>query len=281
VAIVAGACVLAYATSQHAGGSPQRATAGILAALGAGLLWGTMYVPYRKAYLSGMNPLSFVTVFTVGELVTMSALAVVFRGGLAPLTQEISKARPALFWLFLGGFCWVLGDLFQQYAAKYVGIGRGIPLSNTNQLWGLAWGALVFGELSGRGGSAQALIVAGSVTMILGAIAISAAVAPASEQVSWRRAMTRECERYRLDSRQVEAALAGHDPLAKESRGSGRRWLDIPIVAVAAGIFVWLARVARRPPIAINLMWTVTLVIAMLAFLVFCGALLWRRTRFS
>ena len=43
----------------------------------------------------------------------------------------------------------MIGDLFQQFAAKYIGIGRGIPLSNTNQLWGLAWGALVFGELAG------------------------------------------------------------------------------------------------------------------------------------
>jgi drug/metabolite transporter (DMT)-like permease len=281
LAIVAGACVLAYATSQHAAGSTQRATAGILAALGAGLLWGTMYIPYRKAYLSGMNPLSFVTVFTVGELATMSALAVVFRGGVAPLFQEISRARPALFWLFLGGFCWVLGDLFQQYAAKYIGIGRGIPLSNTNQLWGLAWGALVFGELSGRGGSAQALVVVGSVTMILGALAISAAVAPAAEQLSWRRAMTRECERYRLDSREVEAALSGRDPLANESRNAGRRWLDIPIVVVAAGIFVWLARSAQRPPIALSMAWAATLLVAMLALLVFCGALLWKRTRFS
>jgi hypothetical protein len=63
---------------------------------------------------------------------------------------ELGRARPALFWLFLGGFCWVLGDLFQNYATKYVGIARGIPLSNTNQLWGLAWGVLVFGELAGQ-----------------------------------------------------------------------------------------------------------------------------------
>jgi drug/metabolite transporter (DMT)-like permease len=281
VAIVAGACVLAYATSQHAAGSTQRAMAGILAALGAGLLWGTMYIPYRKAYLSGMNPLSFVTVFTVGELATMSGLAVVFRGGFASLAQEISQARPALFWLFLGGFCWVLGDLFQQYAAKYIGIGRGIPLSNTNQLWGLAWGALVFGELSGCGRSTQALVIVGSVTMILGALAISVAVAPTTERASWSRAMRRECERYRLDSRQVEAALAGQDPMADKSRGTGWRWLDIPIVMVAAGIFVWLARGTTRPPIAISPAWTVTLVIAMLALLIFCGGLLWKRTRFS
>ena len=43
----------------------------------------------------------------------------------------------------------MIGDLYQQYAAKYIGIGRGIPLSNTNQLWGLAWGVLVFGEFAG------------------------------------------------------------------------------------------------------------------------------------
>ena len=98
-----------------------------------------------------MNPLSFVTVFTIGELGTTLTLATVFHGGFGPLMVELTNARPALFWLFLGGFCWVLGDLFQQFAAKYIGIGRGIPLSNTNQLWGLAWGALVFGELAGLG----------------------------------------------------------------------------------------------------------------------------------
>jgi putative copper resistance protein D len=65
----------------------------------------------------------------------------------AALAAELVGARDVLFWLLLGGFVWVVGDLFQQYAAKYVGISRGIPLSNTNQLWGLAWGLLVFGEL--------------------------------------------------------------------------------------------------------------------------------------
>ena len=145
-AIVVGACLLAYATQQHsAGPGPKNATLGILAALGACLLWGTMYIPYRKAYISGMNPLSFVTVFTVGELGTVITLGAAFHGGFDSLWGELAKARPAMFWLFLGGFCWVLGDLFQQYAAKYIGISRGIPLSNTNQLWGLAWGALVIG----------------------------------------------------------------------------------------------------------------------------------------
>src|SRR5512139_3795803 len=106
-AIVIGACLLAYATQQHSAGASRHATMGILAALGAGLLWGTMYIPYRKAYISGMNPLSFVTVFTVGELLTMGVLVLAFGGGVAGVARDLDRARPALFWLFAGGFCWV------------------------------------------------------------------------------------------------------------------------------------------------------------------------------
>jgi drug/metabolite transporter (DMT)-like permease len=280
LAILSGACVLAYATSHESFGiAPGRAATGILAALGAGLLWGTMYIPYRKAYISGMNPLSFVTVFTVGEIGTMFTLAVVFQGGFTPLAQDLADARPALFWLFLGGFCWVVGDLFQQYAAKYIGIGRGIPLSNTNQLWGLAWGALVFGELAGRTGATQVLVVTGSLVMIAGAVAISTAAAPASEQASWRAAMSRECARYRLDPASVEAAVKGDDPLS--SKVLGRRWWDIPIVAAAVGVFIWLARGTSRPPMAMKSAWVVLLTLAMLTLLFVCGRLLWKRTRFS
>src|SRR5205085_10463421 len=162
----------AVASSHQA--APGKAALGIAAALGAGILWGTMYIPYRKAYLTGMNPLSFITFFTVGELVTMSALAVGYRGA-TPLWHELASARAVLFWLMLGGFVWVVGDLFQQYATKYVGISRGIPLSNTNQLWGLVWGLLVFGELHGGARATYAQVIGGSLLMALGAALIALA----------------------------------------------------------------------------------------------------------
>ena len=123
-AIVFGAAVLAIATAQQSG-APGRAATGIIAALGAGCMFGTMYIPYRKAYISGMNPLSFVTIFTFGELGTILTMGLIFYGGAAPLQAELARARTMLFWPFVGGFCWVIGDLFQQYAAKYIGIGRG------------------------------------------------------------------------------------------------------------------------------------------------------------
>src|SRR5439155_1688405 len=86
--------------------------------------------------------------FTVGEVVMMLTLALADRGGVAALAAVLVGARDVLFWLLLGGFVWVVGDLFQQYAAKYVGISRGIPLANTNQLWGGVWGLLGFGMVA-------------------------------------------------------------------------------------------------------------------------------------
>ncbi len=279
-AIVVGACVLAYATTHQQGLSgPHNATLGILAALAAGVVWGTMYVPYRKAYISGMNPLSFVTVFTFGELGTTFALALIYHGGVHNLAVEMTRARPVFFWLFLGGFCWVLGDLFQQYASKYIGIGRGIPLSNTNQLWGLAWGALVFGELTGQTLTAQMLVVAGSLVMIVGATLISFAEAPASEQVSWRKAMDRECERYGLDPVRVAATQRGEDPLAAET--GPRRWYELLPVLGALALFIWLGFGAQRNPLAVSLPWMAVLCAATFVLLIVCGVQLYRRTRFS
>ncbi|MCC7153963.1 MAG: DMT family transporter [Bryobacterales bacterium] len=279
-AIVTGACMLAYATSHSSAEAPtQGAAMGILAALGAGLLWGTMYIPYRKAYISGMNPLSFVTVFTFGELGTVSALAILFDGGYHNVTSALAQARPALFWLFLGGFCWVIGDLFQQYAAKYIGIGRGIPLSNTNQLWGLAWGALVFGEMAALNPTGQWLVILGSLIMIAGAVSISFAEAPESEQHSWKLAVGRECERYGLDEASVSAIVRGDDPRSRlKARRSLWEWV---VAAVALAVFVWLAAGAQRQHIPMNAGWAVILAAAAAAFLLVSGWMLWKRTRFS
>ena len=278
-AIVLGAGVLAVATAEGASGSSDKAIAGIVAALSAGVLLGTMYIPYRKAYISGMNPLSFVTVFTFGELGTILTLGWIFYGGGARLASALNSARPILFWPFLGGFCWVIGDLFQQYAAKYIGIGRGIPLSNMNQLWGLAWGTLVFAEFTDVTFSDRLLIVAGSSIMIAGAVAISLAAPPPSELENWRAAMNRECLKYGLDSEQVAVVVAGDDPISDHPRE--RRWWEILIASAAVAIFVWLLAGTRSQHIAVSISWMTVLIVGTLIPLGVCGTLLWRRTRFS
>jgi len=278
-ALLVGAILLAWAPAQMATTGPGRTTEGLVAALGAGLLWGTMYIPYRKAYISGMNPLSFVAIFTVGELVTAAALALIFVGGPGPVLAELTAAKPFLFWLFVGGFCWVIGDLFQQYAAKYLGIARGIPLSNTNQLWGLAWGTLVFGELRGIGPTAQLLIVAGSITMALGALAISLASAPDGELAAWQAAIDRECRRYGLARDRVMAAMRGEDPSA--SVRHRRHWWEWLVAAAAIGIAIWLGASAGAQGVEVNFYWMAALSVVTLLSLAGGGFLLWKRSGFS
>jgi glucose uptake protein GlcU len=275
--IVAAAIMLGYSTI-HGGASAPHAVRGLVAAGGASLMWGTMYVPYRKAYLSGMNPLSFVTTFTIGELGTMCVLTWTLDGGIHSSALQLLHSKQLLFWLFLGGFVWVIGDLFQQFATKYLGIGRGIPLSNTNQLWGLAWGALVFGELTSADRNHLMLVLAGSVLMILGAIAISTAVASSREDKSRNEALERECLRYGLNYREVLLAQCGDE---FGSRSERRRWWDVLIVFAATGVFLWLGLNAIVPPLAMNLLWVSALTAVLLIALVGGGWALWRRTRFS
>ena len=278
VAIVLAASMLGFNTMHGGHRAGAHAVRGVVSALGACLLWGTMYIPYRKAYLSGMNPLSFVTAFTVGELLTVAALAVTLGGGLFHLAQELESARGLLFWLFLGGFVWVVGDLFQQFAAKYLGIGRGIPLTNTNQLWGLAWAALVFGELRGASRVQDLLVFGGSLTMIAGAALIGSGATSGREHTSQNEAVLRECDRYGLDYFQTLRTMSGVDA---ESCHGGRRWWDYLIIAGALSFFVGFAVTAVVPPIGIDLLWLCILSAILLLVLAVGGVRLWRSTSFS
>jgi len=271
-----GATLLAIASSTQApAGHSMR---GVWAALGAGILWGTMYIPYRKAYLSGMNPLSFVTFFTFGELGMMATLTVSYLG-LTVLWHELVNARGVLFWLMAGGFIWVIGDLFQQYAAKYLGISRGIPLSNSNQLWGLLWGIFVFGELHGSSASTYMQVIGGSLLMMLGVAAIALSSATGGEQVQWAAAAQRECERYGMDSQLVAARMQGKDG-SSEGRGV-RRPLDWIVAAVATGVFVLFAALAHAPSLPFNGLIALLLSMSIVILLIVCGVTLWRTTRFN
>lgn len=275
LAMFGGATLLALASSTEAPSG--RASVGVMAALGAGILWGTMYIPYRKAYLTGMNPLSFITFFTVGELAAMTALALSSLGPV-PLWHEIVSARAVLFWLMLGGFVWVIGDLFQQYAAKYVGISRGVPLSNTNQLWGLLWGILVFHELEGGGRRLYAQVIGGSILMAMGAVAIALSSATGPEHSRWQAAAHRESKRYGIEDAYVRARMEGRDV---EGRVNRRTLIDWLLIAAVTIIFFALAAIARVPQVVINLEWAAMISAAMLLLLLVCAIALWRTTRFS
>ena len=273
----AGATVLAIASASQV---PSRdAARGVVAALSAGVLWGTMYIPYRKAYLTGMSPLSFVTFFTVGELGMISILAVTYSGGASALWSQLAGAKHVLFWLLAGGFIWVIGDLFQQYAVKYAGITRGIPLSNTNQLWGLLWGILVFGELRSASGSVLAQVIGGSIIMALGAGVIALSSVDRREHLRWQEAAEREGNRYGVRAEYTQARIAGEAGAIDATRR--RSPLDWLVVGVATAIIIAFAVVARAPQISIRPGWSLALIVATIGMLATAASALWRATRFN
>jgi drug/metabolite transporter (DMT)-like permease len=273
--IFVGAVLLSTAsTSQGAQAKPLQ---GIAAALGAGLMFGSMYIPYRKAYITGMNPLTFLTFFTFGEITTVTILAVVFLGGVQPFWHELAANRHILFWPLVGGFMWVVGDLLQNYATKYVGISRGIPLSNTNQLWGLLWAILVFHELHGLSTGVYAEVIGGSLLMAAGAVAIASSSASQDEYSSWQEAAQRETERYGINPEYVRTRTEGHD---LHGTGTGRTWVDGLLITAAILIFAGFGAMAQVPHLEIQIGWLVALSVAMLLVLVASGLALWRVTRF-
>jgi len=277
IVISAGAIVLSLASGAQS--SSTNPTRGLWSAIGAGVVWGSMYIPYRKAYVTGMNPLTFLTYFTVGELGTMTAISVAFLGGVGPFWHELVINEHILFWPFLGGLMWVVGDLFQNYATKYVGISRGIPLSNTNQIWGLLWAILVFGELQGQGTGVYFKVIGGSVLMAIGAAAVALSSATGSEYESWKEASQRETDRYGIDPEYVSNRVEGIE--SPGSEGPRRTWFDGLIVALAILGFVALGFLARVPAIEIHWTWLTSLVAVMVAVLIGVGIALARITKFN
>jgi drug/metabolite transporter (DMT)-like permease len=274
--IFVGAMLISEAsTSQATHGNAFR---GIAAALGAGLMFGSMYISYRKAYITGMNPLTFLTFFTFGEITTVTLLAIAFLGGPMPFWHELAADRNILFWPLLGGFMWVVGDLFQNYATKYVGISRGIPLSNTNQLWGLLWAIFVFSELHGLTANIYAAVIGGSFLMAAGAVAIACSSASESEYSSWKEAAQREIELYGINPEYVQTRMEGRESGSNRTR---RTWVDWLLIAGATFIFAVLGALARVPQMEIRMGWLVLLSTAMLLVLVAGGIALWRVTKFT
>jgi hypothetical protein len=138
---------------------------------------------------------------------------------------------------------------------------------------------LVFGELAHAEGAVLLRVVAGSLLMALGALAIALSSAPVREHQHWQAAAEREARRYGIDPAWVQARLAGEDPDA--GAADRRSALDWGLVAGASAAFLVAASVAEAPALAFRLDAAFALSVASLALLVWCALALWRTTRFG
>ena len=113
--------------------------------------------------------------------------------------------------------------------------------------------------------------------MILGALAVSTAIATERENGSIHQSLIRECDRYGLDRERVFSAYAGES----ETSDTGRSWWDLVIVGCAVGVFVWLGLKARVPTLNMDFYWVAALTAIMMITAAVCAWGLWKQTRFS
>jgi Flp pilus assembly protein TadB len=114
--------------------------------------------------------------------------------------------------------------------------------------------------------------------MILGALAVTTAVATEKERGSMREALVRECARYDLD---YDRIIRLESNPASATSTEGRSWWDYIILAVGVGVFVWLGVQAHVPVLAMNFTWVAILAVLLLVSAVGGAWVLWRATRFS
>jgi hypothetical protein len=115
--------------------------------------------------------------------------------------------------------------------------------------------------------------------MLVGVGAIAASSASSGEQKRWKEAAQREGRRYGVDAEYVEARMEGRQASGEE-KPSRTLW-DWLLVALASGVFLVLALMARVPQIAVNWGMVGLLTMASLALLLICGLALWKTTRFQ
>jgi hypothetical protein len=267
LAIVFGAAVLAVATAQQNAGTPGKAATGIIAALGAGCMLGTMYIPYRKAYISGMNPLSFVTIFTFGELGTVTLLTAINCGGVVPAVCAAPSGADHAVLAVCGRL--LLGDRrpvpavrgqVHRHRARHSALehqpalGTGVGRAGVRRICGIDHGRTV-ADLTG------------SIIMIAGALSISMAEPPPRGDENWNAAMHRECDRYGLDGRTWPRSWA-----------ETIRWPTTSIPAVVGSAdHAWRrgslcgSRWVRAQHMQLNFPWMMVLIVGTIIPLGLCG----------
>jgi hypothetical protein len=137
---------------------------------------------------------------------------------------------------------------------------------------------LVFRELRGLTPGVYLEVIGGSITMALGALAISTSSASEGEYANWKRAAMRESELYGIDPEYVRARTEGRDVNAGEVR---RTWKDWLLIAAAISVFVGIGAFARVPQMDIQTGWLGLFAAALLLVLAGGGVALWRITKFN
>jgi hypothetical protein len=116
--------------------------------------------------------------------------------------------------------------------------------------------------------------------MAAGAGAIALASVTTAEHTQWRAAAQREAVRYGISDEFLDCGMR-ESSAATSANAASRSWIDWLLVAIASGVFLYLASVARTPQIPFSWPALLLLSLVLLAFMLVTAVVLFRTTRFQ
>lgn len=158
VALIVGGVVLVGSVGNN---QSQNVGKGLTAAILAGILFGSQFVPVKLANIAGRD---FFFSMSVGVFITAFVIA---------LLGKVKLKKEAIKMSLLSGAIWNVGNLAGTIAISLIGLARGLPITQTAVLIGIVWGIFYFKEIRSKKSIAQ--VLAGSIILLLGIIILGAA----------------------------------------------------------------------------------------------------------
>ncbi|MBI2020423.1 hypothetical protein HYS94_03290 [Candidatus Daviesbacteria bacterium] len=139
----------------------QNVRKGLLAAIVAGLMFGSQFVPVKIGQIEARD---FFFSMSLGIFLT---------GLVTFLIKRIKLEKEALKESLLSGIIWNIGNLLGVMAISLIGLAKGLPLTQVAVLVAVVWGLVYFREITQKKQKIQVMI--GAIILLLGVVILSSA----------------------------------------------------------------------------------------------------------
>lgn len=134
---------------------------GIIAAVSAGLIWGSQLMPLKAGHVSTAD---FFFSVCIGILISAIALF---------LFKKSAFKKEAVWESFLSGFIWNIGNLLSLISLSLIGLSKMSPTSQSSTLVAVLWGLIYFKEV--KNSRAKIQILVGAVILFIGIVTLGLA----------------------------------------------------------------------------------------------------------
>lgn len=137
----------------------QNVKKGLIAAILAGLIWGSQLAPLKIGHL------------TTEQFFFSSCLGIFITAILIALISKTSFKKEAVWESLFSGIIWNIGNLLSLVAISIIGLAKGQPISLSSVLVGVLWGLFYFKEMTQKKSIMQ--VLTGTIVLIIGIIVLA------------------------------------------------------------------------------------------------------------